>query len=58
MDITPLSRVFPDFFEVGIFNPVFIAHTKNCLPLTSDHEFGDKGVYCQTPIQLRYKTRI
>ena len=50
MDITPLSRVFPDFFQVGTSNPVFIAHTKNCLPLTSDHEFGDKGVYCQTPI--------
>ena len=34
MDSTPLSRVFPDFFEVGTSNPVFIAHTKNCLPLT------------------------
>ena len=28
MDITPFSRVFPDFFEVGIFNPVFIAVQK------------------------------
>ena len=34
MDVTPFSRVFPDVFEVGTSNPVFIAHTKNCLSLT------------------------